>query len=282
MNVTTRWKAQTDTPVDGVSSKIDEVRQSLSKEAEHLAQIAASYGRDAKAHVSDIADDASKQASRIAGAASEKAQTVADDPVGHANTWVSDLLKAAAGLGAALALSGRKTADDVSASAKTTARDLSKLRLTTEPKKTSPDFMPGITLLAGFGAGIALMWFLDPERGRARRNMLRDKLTSWTRQASKTASGTAKDLSNRAQGAMYETRTKMQGQMSSGDDMSETQTWETTSYRDGDGNGSATGIGASDPSISTTDTWGTQPQPSTADTWGQSQPSTSSTEIEIR
>jgi hypothetical protein len=266
-------------PVNGVASKIDDIRESLSKEAEHLADLATSYGRDASAHASDIADDAAFNARAVARNAKANAGSTANDQIAHANSWLSDILKAAAGLGTALALSGRKTADDLNQNAQSTAKDLSKnaqstakdlatelrkVRITTEPKKTGPDFTPGVTLLAGFGAGIALMWFLDPERGRARRNLLRDKLTSWTRKATETASGTARDLSNRAQGAAYEARKQMMPSSSVDgsaefDADSDTQTWKTTAAYDSSQPQESDG--------STTDTWGEQPQTTTPTTY---------------
>ena len=269
MTLTMPWKASSDTSVNGAASKFDDVKRTLSREAEHLADIAAQYTHDAGAHAADIADDASKQASKVAKDATKKAQSVAKDPAGHAGGLASDVMKAAASLGTALALSSRKTADDLSESAQSVAKDLRNVRVTTEPKKTGPDFMPGITLLAGFGVGIALMFFADPERGRARRNLLRDKLMSWTRKASATASGTARDLSNRAQGAVIETRKQVQGAQTRDVDVTaDTQAWSAeTGYID---HGSATGFGASTASASTvspandpstTDTWGEQPQP---------------------
>jgi hypothetical protein len=286
MNVTMPWKASSDTPVNGVASKIDEVRKTLTKEAEHLADMAAQYGRDAAAHASDIAEDAGRQASklasdasRIASDAGSKAQSAASDSQASASNIGQQLMKGAAQLGTALALSGSKAANDAQASAQSTAKNLRNVRLTTEPQKTTPDFTPGITLLAGFGAGIALMYFLDPERGRARRNMLRDKLMSWTRKASTTASGTARHLGNRAQGAMAEARGQMMSASDTASDASaDTQTWDTSSdvsngHSEVPGYGSATGFGASESAQdpSTTDTWGEQPQPTT-----------SSSEIEIR
>jgi hypothetical protein len=269
MTLTMPWKASSDTPVNGVASKIDDVKRTLSREAERLADITAQYTQDAGAHAADIADDASKQASKVAKNATKKAQAVASDPAADARGLASDVMKAAASLGTALALGSRKTADDLSESAQSVAKDLRNVRITTEPKKTGPDFMPGITLLAGFGAGIALMFFLDPERGRGRRNLLRDKLMSWTRQASATASGTARDLSNRAQGTVIETRKQFSDRSQEVDVTADTQAWSAeTGYID---HGSATGFGSSAASASTgspssdpstTDTWGEQPQPS--------------------
>jgi hypothetical protein len=248
------WKASGDTPVNGVASKLDDVRESLSKEADRLAEMAAQYSRDAGAHAAGIADDATTQAAKLGRSATERAQTIARDPAESANNWLSSLVKGAAGLATAFALAGRRTADDLGTSAQSVAKDLRNVRITTEPKKTGPDFMPGITLLAGFGTGIALMYFLDPERGRARRNMLRDKVMAFGRQASKTAGGTAKDLGNRAQGAIVEARKQV---MPSNGDGS------TDLNGDGDhlssmGAGTAEQLAATD--TSTTDTWGTHPQ----------------------
>jgi len=219
MSVTVPWKASGDSPVNGVAAKIDEVRQSLSKEAERLAQMADDYSQQTRSNATDLADDASAQAKK---AASEQ--------VTRASGWANDLIKAAAGLGTALALSSRKTAQDLGDTAQVKAKDLRNLRLTTEPKQTGPDFTPGITLLAGFGAGIALMYYLDPEHGKARRNLLRDKVMSWSRKAAVTARGTAVDVSNRAQGVIHETSSQIKGQMMApeADPTSETQTWRTS------------------------------------------------------
>ena len=230
MTVTMPWKAQGDSPVNGVAAKIDEVRQSLSKEAERLAQMADDYSQQTRANAADLADDTTAQAKD----ASVQAKKAASEQVTRAGGWVNDLLKAAASLGTALALSSRRTAQDLGDSAQEKAKDLRNLRLTTEPKQTAPDFTPGITLLAGFGAGIALMYYLDPEHGHARRNLLRDKVMSWSRKAAQTARGTAVDMSNRAQGAIHETSSQLKGQMATPqtDPTSETQTWRTSA---GDG-----------------------------------------------
>jgi len=259
------WQASRDTPVNGVADKLDEVRRNLSKEAAHLAEMAADYTAQAQAHASDVADDATIQASKLARSASDQASAVASEHAANASSWFNQLLQAGAALGTAIALSGRKSAQDlgdnaqavakdVGGNAQTLAKELRKVRVTTEPKKSGPDFAPGITLLAGFGAGIALMYFLDPERGRSRRNLLRDKVTAWARQTTDTARGTMRDLSNRAQGAAH--NADLRGQMAMDLDASaDTQTW-----RPGDGGEYAAG----NPDGSTTDTWGTQPERETS------------------
>jgi hypothetical protein len=217
--VTVPWKASGGSPVNGVAAKIDEVRQSLSKEAERLAQMADDYSQQARENAAVVAQDASDQA-----------KVAANVQMTRASGWANDLIKAAASLGTAIALSGRKTAQDLGDTAQVKAKDLRNLRITTDPKKTGPDFTPGITLLAGFGVGIALMYYLDPEHGKARRNLLRDKVMSWSRKAALTAKGTAIDMGNRAQGAIQETRSQIKGQMiaeAETDPNLETQTWRS-------------------------------------------------------
>lgn len=158
MTVTMPFKAPSEIDVDGVTSKIDDVRRSLSTEAEHLAEMAAQYGREAGTHTANVAHE------------------IARDPQGTANGWLQQLLKALAGLSAAFATSGRKFAEDAGGNAQLLAKDLSHVRITTEPKKSGPNTAAGVTLLAGFGAGMALMYFLDPERGRERREMIRERI----------------------------------------------------------------------------------------------------------
>jgi hypothetical protein len=287
MNLTMPWKAQNDARVNGVGGKLDDVRRTLSHEAEHLAHVAAKYGREATSQAARLADDVADQASKVA----RDASTASRDSAGSATGVAQSLLKNAAEIGSALAVTGRRTAAEVTQDAKAVADDLKKVRITTEPRKTGPDFMPGITLLGGFGAGIALMYFLDPEQGRRRRVMLRDRLTKWTRIAGETFSGRAKDLSNRAVGAAHEMRkTAAGGTVATTDQpiVAASPAWEPSygtapttepaaepTIVDGSPWGSADpsttvtapttvggspwgSTGSTDPS--TTDTWGEQPQ----------------------
>lgn len=56
------------------------------------------------------------------------------------------------------------------------------------------------TLLISIGAGVALMYFLDPNRGARRRALVSDKITSAVNQLPDAVDVTARDLSNRAYG----------------------------------------------------------------------------------
>jgi len=183
MNLTMPWKAPTNVSVDGVSAKWEEMRRALSQEADHLSHVASQLSHEASA--------------RTAGVTAPVVDA-AGIQVKHANSSVNELVKAAAGIGTALALSGRKSAGGANLKKLALARELRHVRLTTQPKQTKPDFMPGISLLAGFGAGLALMYFLDPERGEARRKLFGARLMR---------------LSRRASAAAQAKRDEMQGQM---------------------------------------------------------------------
>jgi uncharacterized membrane protein len=58
----------------------------------------------------------------------------------------------------------------------------------------------GLTPIGGIGLGAALMYMLDPDRGRRRRALLRDQLVHAATKAPDAIGATARDLSNRARG----------------------------------------------------------------------------------
>jgi len=68
-----------------------------------------------------------------------------------------------------------------------------------------------LTFLAGLGSGAALMYFLDPNRGRRRRALVGDQITSLTNDAQKAFGKKQRDLSNRAKGLWAETRKAVTG-----------------------------------------------------------------------
>src|SRR5437762_2000619 len=57
-----------------------------------------------------------------------------------------------------------------------------------------------MTLLAGAGLGAGLMYFLDPQMGRRRRALARDKAVSLGHQAQDAAELVGRDMRNRARG----------------------------------------------------------------------------------
>jgi hypothetical protein len=94
-------------------------------------------------------------------------------------------------------------------------KDVRSLRITRQ--KQGPDTLPGIALLGGLGAGLAAMYFFDPEQGRRRRALLRDQLVKWSRITSETLSGKAEDLRNRSAGLAHEARSALESASEGGD-----------------------------------------------------------------
>jgi len=60
------------------------------------------------------------------------------------------------------------------------------------------------TLMCGVAAGAVLMYFFDPDRGRTRRALLRDKVVGLSNDLGDAAGKAARDLRNRAQGVVAE------------------------------------------------------------------------------
>ena len=61
-------------------------------------------------------------------------------------------------------------------------------------------------LATGLAVGAAAMFIFDPDQGRRRRALARDKAVHYGKEAGDFATGTAKDLRNRAYGVAAETR----------------------------------------------------------------------------
>ncbi len=56
------------------------------------------------------------------------------------------------------------------------------------------------SLVSGASLGAGLMYFLDPDRGRRRRALMRDKGIRWSRKTREFAGSTSRDMQNRAKG----------------------------------------------------------------------------------
>jgi osmotically-inducible protein OsmY len=64
----------------------------------------------------------------------------------------------------------------------------------------------GAMLVGGLGLGAALMYVLDPERGKRRRAVVRDKAVRAARKATDGIEARSRDLRNRAKGAAAEVK----------------------------------------------------------------------------
>jgi hypothetical protein len=63
-----------------------------------------------------------------------------------------------------------------------------------------------LTVLGGLGAGAALMYFMDPERGRTRRAHVQDKFTGLSNDLRHGIEGRSQDLRNRAKGLLHDAK----------------------------------------------------------------------------
>lgn len=108
-----------------------------------------------------------------------------------------------------LARSGEENIRQLGSDLDSFSRDARSLRITRE--KRGPNMLPGVALLAGLSGGLAAMYFFDPEQGTRRRALLRDQLVKWSRIASETIEGQAKDLRNRGVGLAHEVRRAVDG-----------------------------------------------------------------------
>src|SRR5262249_28654346 len=66
-------------------------------------------------------------------------------------------------------------------------------------------------VLGGLGLGAGLMYIFDPDRGKRRRAIARDKVTDVVSRTGKAIGSKSRDLKNRAQGAIAETGSMFRG-----------------------------------------------------------------------
>ncbi|MGH7264336.1 MAG: YtxH domain-containing protein, partial [Candidatus Rokuibacteriota bacterium] len=67
----------------------------------------------------------------------------------------------------------------------------------------------GWRLVSGLGVGAALTYFLDPQAGRRRRALVRDKVARLVNKTGAAAGATARDVRNRALGTAAELRGRL-------------------------------------------------------------------------
>src|SRR5688500_4276201 len=75
-------------------------------------------------------------------------------------------------------------------------------------REATPRAAPGdlLAYLAALGLGATAMYFLDPNRGRRRRHLVRDKVVHAAKETSEGIGKTARDLSNRSRGVSMKAR----------------------------------------------------------------------------
>ena len=155
-----------------VAGKVEDTRRVVSDGADTLSTVAQDLGSQA-ASLGREAMKIGKDAAKISRDAAKKGQL-----------W---------------ATTGTETLRKLQSDASGTFDDLRSIRVVRE-RRQGPDLKPGAALLAGAGAGIAAMFFLDPEHGRRRRVLFMDQVHKYARVANDWMDSTARDLRNRSQG----------------------------------------------------------------------------------
>src|SRR5712692_10864806 len=69
----------------------------------------------------------------------------------------------------------------------------------------------GLVFAGGVGVGAAMMYLLDPNRGKRRRALVRDQLAHLAKRTPEIVDTTARDLKNRARGMVAEMRSQLSG-----------------------------------------------------------------------
>ena len=187
MNFTLPWTAKNGHQ-NGVTDKLEDVRNALGREADRLTQVATQMGHEAGTHAETVARDVAGDAQKQTGAA------------------INRLAEIAATVGPTIAVMGRQKMRHVGEQAQALGHDLRQVRVTTEPRRSGPDARGGIALLGGLGIGVALMYLLDPERGKDRRTALMAKLAQWTRDGRQVASEKANVLAERTVSVVSDVR----------------------------------------------------------------------------
>ncbi|MGH6611306.1 MAG: YtxH domain-containing protein [Burkholderiaceae bacterium] len=66
-----------------------------------------------------------------------------------------------------------------------------------------------VAFLGGLALGAGLMFYLDPDRGRRRRALARDKAVHLTHKTQDAVGAKARDIRNRAQGVIAESKSAL-------------------------------------------------------------------------
>jgi hypothetical protein len=165
-----------DLPKVDLAARVEDTKRVVGDGAETITAVAQDLGTQA-AVIGREAVKIGKDAAKISRDAARKGQK-----------WAST--------------SGR-TFGQLRSDAASTVDDLRSIRIV---RQRGPDWRPGAAMIVGAGAGIAAMFFLDPEHGRTRRIFVMEKAHKYARISNEWLDATARDLRNRSQGWALEAR----------------------------------------------------------------------------
>jgi hypothetical protein len=165
-------------PQVDLATKVEDTRRAVSDGADQISTAAQDLGREA-ANLGREAMKIGRDAAKAGRGAARKGQLLA-------------------------ATSG-ETLGKLRSDAAATVDDLRSIRIVRD-RPRGPDLKPGVAILAGASAGVAAMFFLDPEQGRRRRVTFMDQLRKYSRLSGEWLEGTTRDLRNRSVGLAAEAR----------------------------------------------------------------------------
>ncbi len=188
---------------NGWMAPIEDVKKQISEQVEHLVDVAGQVSRDVAAQAAQATSEVEAKAGAATSAATSAAREAGSAATSAAREAGSAATSAASEVPSAASTFGQRAL----LGARQLGKELRAVRITTEPPRSRRDnILPGITLLGGLSAGLALMYFADPIEGRHRRAVLRGQLTKWTRMGREKAQTTANDVRNRSMDLAAEAR----------------------------------------------------------------------------
>jgi gas vesicle protein len=204
----------------------DSARQALEEKWDDLA----SHAKDLTERVSGETTGWRQRAADSAHVLADRAREISHDlsqraqnQGSHLRQWGGHLWEQARDAAARLAHLGHQAGDDVAHRAHDWSDRVSKrssqarkqarawLGHREREQEASAAVMVTSTALTCWTVGMGMMYFLDPNRGHARRSFVYDKTSKLVREAGRSMHRAGKDMANRARGLFYGSRARAEG-----------------------------------------------------------------------
>lgn len=191
-----------------VAEKAQEYGQNLTDIAQDYGQRLSEHARDVGSGMSDRAGDAGDMLSDATHNLRRRGRSL----LGWLRGKTEDYRGSASDVAENITDYGNRLWGQVSHLGKRIRRGArERMEAAREAAEPSTPVMPiTMTAVGCCAIGAGLMFLMDPQRGRARRAWLADKLTSSVRRTGRSFYRTGQDLANRAYGTAVETRSKFQ------------------------------------------------------------------------
>lgn len=200
------WENAGDTVSGGWDSLTDRARgwgQGIADKAQEYGQKISGSARDMHSSLSDRMDDLRSRSSDAASSYADSARDMRDDAAGYARRVWDRLRDLGSNVSPGHLMDAlRHKGTETARRARSAAADAGLV------ERETPIMPITLTGLGCCALGVGAMYFLDPQRGRARRAWAQDKASSIVRQTGRFAYRTGQDMINRTTGLAAETRGK--------------------------------------------------------------------------